>query len=56
MPWNEKAVPGDVLWSLDYAVKFSRSGWKQDRSPVAPIFESPLGFSCSLQQAPDSNL
>lgn len=40
---------GLCLWSLDYSVKFSRSGWKQDRSPVVPGFESPEGFpaSCS---------
>lgn len=52
-PWGLNAVGresiptvGLFLCSLDYALRFSRSGWKQES--VLPIFESPVGLSCFL--------
>lgn len=43
---NMLAFPfGPLLRSLDYALRFPRSGWQQES--VVPILESPVGFPAS---------
>lgn len=45
MSWDENAdVPGWIsatlgllLYSVDYALRLSRSGWKSDRNPGVPM-------------------
>lgn len=45
---------GLFLCSLDYALRFPRSGWQQES--VLPVFGSPVELSCLLKWASDTKL